>query len=531
MGLQRLADALAQDQVVAGAKADLAAGVSVTLSVPQSTIPAVVGSLLNQPRKVLVITASDRAAEDVAKSLRDFADAESIAVFPAWETLPHERLSPSGDTVGARMAVLRRLAHPEESSPIRVLVSPIRAVIQPIVQGLGQIDPLHVNTGDSISIESISRRLVQLGFERVDLVDRRGQFAVRGGIVDVFPGVAEHPVRLEFWGDDVEDIRSFSVSDQRSLGLPSTSLYTAACRELLIDDEVKARALELLGKHPELGDILAPISEGIAVEGMESLIPVLSPRMNLILNELGNDWLIIEIEPERIATRAAELVTTSAEFLEASWHNATSGNVMPIDLGDSGYRSYAEMKAEFSQNPWCGLSTFFGPDDDKPAIEAVSEYRSNFDQVVADIQAWWKSGMQIGLSMAGPGSADRVIETFSEHGIPARIVQDFTGDDHVVEVTVGHQLHGVLCTAGKFVFLTETDLFAARDAGREPRALPTRRRTTIDPLSLKPGDYVVYAKFAGQKFTWRGVKLLIIKAGAIELVVDKPEWLDSNFKE
>lgn len=492
MGLQRLADALAQDQVIAGAKEDLAAGVSVTLSVPQSTIPAVIGTLLAQPRKVLIVTASDRAAEDVAKSLRDFVPSESIAVFPAWETLPHERLSPSGDTVGARMAVLRRLAHPEESAPIEVLVSPIRAVIQPIVPGLGNVEPLMVKVGDTVSIESISRRLVELGFERVDLVDRRGQFAVRGGIVDVFPGAAEHPARVEFWGDEVEDIRSFSVADQRSLGLPSTTLHTAACRELLIDDAVKQRAADLLGKHPELSDILGPVSEGIAVEGMESLIPVLSSNMNLLLNELGNEWLVIEIEPERIATRAAELVTTSAEFLEASWHNATSGNVMPIDLGDSGYRSYAEMKSEFSVNPWCGLSTFFGPDDDKPAIEAVTEYRSELDAVVADIRSWWKSGMQIAIGMAGPGSAARVLETFSERGIPARVVEDVAGDNHVVEIVVSGQLHGVVCTAGRFVFLTETDLFAARDANRETRALPARRRTTIDPLSLKPGDYVVH---------------------------------------
>jgi transcription-repair coupling factor (superfamily II helicase) len=492
MGLQRLADAHAQDQVLAGAKEDIAAGVSIRLSVPQSTIPHVVGSLVSQPRKVLVITASDRAAEDVARALRDYVPRESIAVFPAWETLPHERLSPSGDTVGTRMAVLRRLAHPEETTPINVLVSPIRAVIQPIVQGLGNIEPLQVKVNDTISIEQISRRLVELGFERVDLVDRRGQFAVRGGIVDVFPGAAEHPVRVEFWGDDVEDIREFSVADQRSLGLPSTSLHTAACRELLIDDGVKQRAATLLAKHPELAEILGPVSEGIAVEGMESLLPVLSSDMDLILNELGSDWLIIEIEPERISTRAAELVTTSAEFLEASWHNATSGNVMPVDLGDSGYRSYAETKERFSANPWCGLSTFFSPEDDQPAFEATTEYRSDFDAVINDIKMWWSQGYAVALGMAGPGSAQRVVETFSEHGIAARFVEELTGDKNVVEVVVAHQLHGVIAKAGKIAFLTESDLFSARDAGREPRSLPTRRRTTIDPLSLKPGDYVVH---------------------------------------
>ncbi len=493
MSLQHVVTAVARDSNIQSVHHDLAAGVQARIGTAPSNIPYVIAALATIDRPVLVITPSDRAADEYAKALSDFMDPQSIAVFPAWETLPHERLSPSGDTVGARMAVLRRLAHPEESTPIKCLVSPIRAVIQPLVKALGEIVPLTLAVGDEVSLDDLARRLVELGFERVELVDRRGQFAVRGGIVDVFPSALEHPVRVEFWGDVVEDIRAFSVADQRSLGLPTTNLLATASRELLIDDDVRAKASHLLDKHPELIDILGPVSEGISVEGMESLLPVLVDDMELLLDVLGEQWLVIEVDPERISARAAELVTTSAEFLEASWSNVTAGNnSTPIDLGKSGYRDYAETKDEYASMAWCEISTLIGPDDVMPDVHPTTEYRSDFEAAVSDIRAWWASGFNVAIAMAGHGSAQRVVQTLSEHDVAARLVDHVTGADRVVEVVVAHQERGIVCDAGQFALLTEVDLFAARDAAREPRSMPSRRKSTIDPLTLKSGDYIVH---------------------------------------
>ncbi len=489
MALKFVIDAVGRDEHIREAISHLELGAPARLGVSQSTIPYVAAALAQSTRLVLLITASDKAAGQLATALRDFVPENKLAVFPAWETLPHERLSPSGDTVGTRMTVLRRLAHPD-GNPISVLVAPIRAVIQPIVRGLGNIVPLSLKIGDEVSIDTLSTNLVNLGFERVELVDRRGQFAVRGGIVDVFPAAQEHPVRVEFWGDVVDDIRVFSVADQRSLGEPSTTLLATACRELLITDDVRERARDLLTKHPELSEMLSKIAEGIAAEGMEALIPVLTPDMELLLDTLGSDWLVVEIEPERVATRASELVTTSAEFLEASWHNATDGNVMPIDLGSSGYRDYDELKTLYAGKRWCEISTLIGPDDPMPDLAAIREYRSALDDVVSDVRGFWGAGASVIFAMAGHGSAQRVVQTLSEHDIPARIVDNPSGATGVVEVTVAHQLHGVSCE-GVAVF-TEMDLFAVRDSGREPRSLPSRRKANIDPLSLKSGDYIVH---------------------------------------
>ena len=166
---------------------------------------------------VLAVTATGREAEDLTEALRAYLPTDSVAEFPSWETLPHERLSPRSDTVGRRLSVLRRLAHPEASStgPLRVVVAPVRAVVQPIVAGLGELIPVSLKVGQDRSFTDVVRSLADAAYARVDMVTHRGEFAVRGGILDVFPPTEDHPIRVEFFGDEVDQMRWFAVADQR----------------------------------------------------------------------------------------------------------------------------------------------------------------------------------------------------------------------------------------------------------------------------------------------------------------------------
>ena len=172
MTLKLISEAIAKDKIVQGALSDLDSGLKVRLAVTKSSIPYLAATVA-ESRPVVLIASTERAAQDLANALTDFVSEENIAVFPAWETLPHERLSPSSDTVGRRMAVLRRLAHPNEVAPISVLVTSARAFIQPIVAGLGDVPALNLATGDDFSLERLVTELSRLGFDRVDLVDRR----------------------------------------------------------------------------------------------------------------------------------------------------------------------------------------------------------------------------------------------------------------------------------------------------------------------------------------------------------------------
>src|SRR5206468_11396065 len=110
-------------------------------------------------------------------------------------------------------------AHPGEhpAGPLRVVTATVRSLIQPMAPNLGELAPVHLVAGKDSEFESTVDRLLELAYTRVDMVEKRGEFAVRGGILDVFPPTAEHPVRVEFWGDEVSEIRAFAVSDQRSL--------------------------------------------------------------------------------------------------------------------------------------------------------------------------------------------------------------------------------------------------------------------------------------------------------------------------
>ncbi|HXV92017.1 MAG TPA: transcription-repair coupling factor, partial [Pseudonocardia sp.] len=136
-------------------------------------------------RTVLAVTATDREAEDLAAAAADLLGAGAVAVLPSWETLPHERLSPRADTVGRRLALFRRLADPATAPA--VVVTAVRSLIQPVAPGLGRLEPVRLRVGDTADFDELLARLVEFAYTRVEMVTARGEFAVRGGIVDVFP--------------------------------------------------------------------------------------------------------------------------------------------------------------------------------------------------------------------------------------------------------------------------------------------------------------------------------------------------------
>ena len=168
---------------------------------------------------------------------------------------------------------------------------------------------------------------------------------MRGGLLDVFPPTEEHPLRVEFWGDSVEEIRYFGVADQRSLHAAADGLWAPPCRELLLTPAVRERARQLAAEHPGLAEILGQLADGIAVEGMEAFSPVLADRMELLTDYVPPGGLVVACDPERIRARAEDLVRTCQEFLEASWVNAAAGGQAPVDLAAAAFRPLAGVQA------------------------------------------------------------------------------------------------------------------------------------------------------------------------------------------
>ncbi|WP_069816174.1 transcription-repair coupling factor [Streptomyces sp. TP-A0874] len=477
---------------------------------PPAARPFAVAALARSAgRPVLAVTATGREAEDLAEALRSLLPPEMVVEYPSWETLPHERLSPRSDTVGRRLAVLRRLSHPSledpdnpATGPVSVVVAPVRAVLQPQVKGLGELRPVSLAGGQSADLQEVVEALAAAAYARVEMVEKRGDFAVRGGILDVFPPTEEHPVRVEFWGDEVEEIRYFKVADQRSLEVAEHGLWAPPCRELLLTEEVRRRAAALAEEHPELGDLLGRIAEGIAVDGMESLAPVLVDEMELLLDVLPQGSMAVVCDPERVRTRAADLVATSQEFLHASWAASADGGQAPIDLGAASLRGIAEVRERARElgMMWWSVSPFAADQDLEEdgdtltlGLRAPETYRGDTARALADTKGWLSDGWRTVYVTEGHGTASRTVEVLGGEGVPARLDSDLgTLTPSVVHVSCGSLEHGFVAPGLRLAVLTETDLSGQRTAGKEIGRMPARRRKTIDPLTLQTGDFIVH---------------------------------------
>ncbi len=525
MTLSGLLDATSADPALRRAREY--SGARLDLVAPPALRPLLGAALTRERgRAVLMVTATEREAEDLTAALSSLLDPAAVAGFPAWETLPHERLSPRSDTVGQRLAVLRRLAHgdPEDpaAGPLQAVVAPVRALLQPIVSGLGDLEPVRLRPQDEVDLEDIVRRLVDGGYSRVDLVEKRGEIAVRGGILDVFPPTEEHPLRVEFWGDQVEEVRYFKAADQRSLEAAPDGLWAPPCRELPLTEGVRERARALAAEHPALADVLERLADGDAVEGMEAFAPVLADRMELLLDVLPEGASVVICDPERIRTRAAELVSTGQEFLEASWVNAAAGGEAPIDLGEAAYRSLEEVRdhATAAGLPWWTITPFVSAETrthreysastgelsevtetiggiDEAALQigahAAESYRGDTQRVMADVKGWIHEGWRVVLVTEGHGPAERLAEVVREEGLGAKLADlPEAPEPSIVHVACGRLDHGFVWDAVKLAVLTETDLSGQRSSTKDMRRMPSRRRGGIDPLRLTVGDYIVH---------------------------------------
>ncbi|EWT01596.1 transcription-repair coupling factor [Intrasporangium oryzae NRRL B-24470] len=473
---------------------------------------------------VLVVTATTREAEDLSDALGAFLPAERLAVFPSWETLPHERLSPRSDTVGRRLAVLRRVAHPDPDDtaygPLSVVVAPVRAILQPVTRGLGELVPVALRAGDERPLGDVVEALVGAAYTRTDLVERRGEFAVRGGILDVFPPTEEHPVRVEFWGDTVEEVRWFKVADQRSLEIAEHGLWAPPCREVLLTESVRARAKALADQLPGVADMLSKVAEGIAVEGMESLAPALVDGMEPVLDVLPAESIIVLADPERIRRRAHDLVATSDEFLEASWANAAAGNAVPVDLqsllGSASYWTLAQVRAHAiaHDRAWWTLTPFAADeelvieDDDVDARLAVrtvdpEAFRGDTERAVGHLRERAAEGWRVAVVTEGPGLAKRVEEVLREQEVPVRALAGGELEAGIVSVCTAPLGRGFVHEGERLEVLTETDLTGQPGGGpstKDMRRMPSRRRNQVDPLQLRPGDFVVHEQHGVGRF-------------------------------
>jgi transcription-repair coupling factor (superfamily II helicase) len=408
---------------------------------------------------VLVVTAGPREAERLAASAAAFLGRERAVLFPAWEALPVEGISP-GPEVAARRA---RTAHRLRTAvgPL-VVVAPVAAAVQRVVPTLGERPPLVLRAGTEMAPDRLADHLVHVGYVRTDLVLHRGEFAVRGGILDVFPGTAAGPVRLEFAADEIERMREFSTATQTSSG-PSTAAEIHPVRELLPDEDVRRRARTALPGHKgRLREVLDRLSDGLVFEGMEQAASLLYDRLLLITDLLPPGGWVMTSQARRTRDRGTEVVREARALAEATgWPVDAPVAGLETVLGD-----WPRLDlTEFAEGEDLGITGWGGVTGERLAERAAALARD---------------GHRLAVTAAGRGSLERALEVLERGGASGPEIAEETG-----------VLEGFVFPGGRVAVIGEDDLFGRRRRAHEaPRV--TGRPAAAFAAELTPGDYAVH---------------------------------------
>lgn len=507
MSLQSIPTLLAQHPGFADALGRLEKGGSLTAPVGAwSPGVAALVDRLGPQGVAVVVCATGRESDAIRDELRTLVPVgTSVLDFPAWETLPHERLSPHAETVARRMSALRalRAASTGSTTGRLVVVAPIRALVQKVNPACVQITPWEATKGDATrSMDEWVAYLVKSAYVRVDLVTRRGEFAVRGGIVDVFPPLEDHPVRLDFFGSEIEQLSYFTVADQRSLPDVPGSVSLPPVREMLLDDEVRSRAAQLVGEYPGLEGLLEKLAAGIPTEGMESLQPLLVPDLVPPHEFFPEDAWIIELSEQRVTARAEILKQMNHEFLHAAWEAAAmSGSTPPVDLEAGDFLSRDEVIAQSAPRPWISFDSLDDGSSDRyrAGIAPLPLTGVGGDEVWEFLASRHRAGDRVICVAAGHGLVERTGDLLGDKDIPHALEGD---NPAVVQVLQGVLREGFWFQEGGLVVATEKELYgkAVTASRRSGRSLAAKRQAVVDPLSLTPGDYVVHETHGVGKF-------------------------------
>jgi transcription-repair coupling factor (superfamily II helicase) len=442
-------------------------------------------------RPLLVATATQNEAERLAADMAAVLGDDDVALFPAWETLPFERVSPAVETMGTRLRTLHRLRDPATAPT--VVVAPARALVQRLDPD-AVIDPIVVGSGDEVDPTALVEELIGLGYRREHQVEHRGEVAVRGSIVDVFPSTADAPVRIDLWGDEVDRLTEFSVGDQRAT-VAVAEVEIHPCRELRPGEDARRRAAELVAEEPWGREQWDRIVDGQLFDGMESWLPWLVDEEVVLTDLVPADGLIVLVEPRRIRDRAVDIQAEEADIassLAKTW-NVDSDDVHRLHL------PFDRLLAKVDAPAWTVLSVADGPDTPTIAASGWEPVVGDMAPTVGQVQGLLAKGYRVIVAADGPASAQRLSSLLSDHGVELTAA---TADTDLTEpggylVTVP-LVRGAVMPALELAVLAETDLTGRRRTHRRAR---TRRRDAQKFFDdLREGSYVVHQQHGVARF-------------------------------
>jgi transcription-repair coupling factor (superfamily II helicase) len=438
---------------------------------------------LTGARPLLLAVPTAAEAERIAGDLVPMLGADQVELFPAWETLPFERVSPGLETMGRRLRIMWRLREGGEGAPA-VVVAPVRALVQRLGPHVEGVEPVVLRKGAQVDRDELLEQLVGAGYRREYQVEARGEIAARGSIVDVFPATADHPVRVDLWGDEIDRLSTFSVSDQRS-SEELDEVLVFPCRELLPTDEVRARAAELLQAASWGSAQWERLAEGHVFDGMESWLPWLTEDEHLLPDLLPSGARVLLVEPRRMRDRAQDLLDEEeslADTLSVTW--GAEGHDFPR-LSLPFDRLLAHTKAAVTNL----LAAPDSPDTPQLAAAAFDPVVGDVEALAARIRALRDDGMRVVIATEGAGSASRLHDVLAGEGVNAGVTDAPALEPGSLSLVVAPLERGVVLPDAGLALIAEADLTGRRRVHRRPR----EARKTVDYYEdLKPDDFVVH---------------------------------------
>ncbi len=427
-------------------------------------------------RPILAVVPGEHEAEDLVDDLALFHD--GALLLPAWGTLPFEHISPNVGTMAARAEARHRLAGAE---PATVVVASVRAAIQRVSPS--RVTPVVLAAGVEVDFDGVLDELAAMGYTRTDRVEAPGEVAVRGGIIDLFPAQGDTPHRVEFWGDEVTDIRTFATANQRARqSVASVTAYPA--RELMPDPGVVATAEELLAGEPWAASTWDRVAAGVTFPGLESWLPWLAPERSVI-DEAPAARLVV-FDAVQAGARATELRTEEEDLaaaLAGTWgESAPPAGEHPL--------LYLPLDRALATHPHVEAP----PSPSRPGEEAYTI--RGFDAVAGDpgsvgtaITRWKQRGVDVVIAMDGDAAADRVARLLGEAGYP---IPKLGSLDEVQPAVLPVGIHRGFIADWLGVGVVGEQEIAGRR--RSHRRYGARRGGELGEgyRDLRPGDHVVH---------------------------------------
>lgn len=460
--------------------------------------------------KRLIITYSELRAKEIYENYRFFD--RRVLLYPARDLMFYSADIHSHQIVKQRMEVLKALLEDERVTVITTLPGCMEQML-PLAQIKNHV--LEFQQDSELNQEALAKQLSEMGYEKTVQAETPGQFAVRGGIIDIYPMTEEMPVRIELWGDEIDSIRSYDAESQRSIeNLERVRIYPA-CETIISDEQAKAAAAKIKKESEKLqkkfrdgmqteeafrlkemtGEVCERLTELGERAGLESFAPYFYKDAVSFADYFDNDTLVLLDEPNRIAEQGRAV---EAEFAESMENRLAKGYLLPGQM--KLLYGCQEIIGRLNCRNCLGLCIMDLPRDEwqvrgtySMTVRSVSSYNNSFEQLVKDLKRWKKEGYRVALLCASRTRAGRLAEDLRDHELNSFFTEDMDREIQPGEILVakGNSHRGYEYPLIRFAVITESDIFGKEKKKRRKRHTYEGKKISSF-AELNVGDYVVH---------------------------------------